>query len=53
MDNREVPEGVDPTEFLRALLHISPEDAEKARQDSPAPGEREDTTDPTGDPDKG
>jgi hypothetical protein len=29
-------EHVDPKEFLRALLHISPEDAEKARQDSPA-----------------
>jgi len=27
---------VDPKEFLRALLRMSSEDAEKARQDSPA-----------------
>lgn len=30
------PGDVDPTEFLRALLHIKPEDAERARQNSPA-----------------
>jgi hypothetical protein len=28
-------ESVDPTEFLRALLRISPEDAAKARKQSP------------------
>lgn len=27
---------VTPEDFLRALLHISPEDAEKAREESPA-----------------
>lgn len=27
---------IDPKAFLRALLHITPEDAEQARQDSPA-----------------
>lgn len=31
---------VDPTEFLRALLKISPEDAEKAREQSPATRKR-------------
>jgi hypothetical protein len=37
--SRRVPENderdVDPQEFLRALLKISPEDAEKARESSP------------------
>jgi hypothetical protein len=33
-------ESVDPTEFLRALLRISPEDAAKAREQSPAPNRR-------------
>ncbi len=32
--------GVHPRDFLRALLHISPEDAEKARDDSPATRKR-------------
>jgi hypothetical protein len=32
------PSGLDPREFLRALLRISPEDAEKVRDRSPAPG---------------
>lgn len=30
------PSDVDPQDFLRALMHISPEDAEKAREQSPA-----------------
>jgi hypothetical protein len=29
-------ERVDPREFLRALLHLKPEDAERARSESPA-----------------
>lgn len=32
----DIPADVSPKEFLRALLRISPEDAEKAREDSPA-----------------
>lgn len=28
--------GTNPRDFLRALLHIDPKDAEQARQDSPA-----------------
>jgi len=40
MASHPVPEDVDPGEFLRALLHISPEDAEKAREDSPATRKR-------------
>jgi hypothetical protein len=35
-DEREV----DPRELLRSILHISPEDAEKVRADSPATRER-------------
>jgi hypothetical protein len=35
----DVPE-VDPQDFLRALLKISPEDAEKAREGSPATRKR-------------
>jgi len=31
----ETPE-VDPREFLHALLHIDPKDAERVRDDSPA-----------------
>lgn len=31
---------VDPEDFLRALLKISPEDAAKAREDSPATRKR-------------
>ncbi len=34
-DGRDA-EDVDPIEFLRALLHIKPEDAEQARANSPA-----------------
>lgn len=37
----EKPE-VKPEDFLRALLHISPEDAEKVRGDATAIMERED-----------
>lgn len=33
---------VDPVEFVRAMLHISPEDAEKAREQSPATRKRGD-----------
>lgn len=33
-------EPVDPKEFLRALLHIDPKDAEQARKDSPASRKR-------------
>jgi len=29
------PADVDPIDFLRALLHIKPEDAERARKNSP------------------
>lgn len=32
---------VDPVAFLRALMKISPEDAEKARDESPAPAGQE------------
>lgn len=35
------PDEVDPTDFLRALLKISPEDARKVRDASPAPSESE------------
>lgn len=35
----EAPE-VHPKDFLRALLHITPKDAEKAREDSPATRKR-------------
>lgn len=31
---------VDPKDFVKALLHISSEDAEKAREDSPATRKR-------------
>ena len=30
------PEGVSPSDFLRAMLRLSPEDAAKARANSPA-----------------
>jgi hypothetical protein len=30
------PDEVDPKDFLRALLNIDPEDAERVRDDSPA-----------------
>jgi hypothetical protein len=33
------PEQVDPKEFLRALLRLSPDDARKAREASPPPPE--------------
>lgn len=36
----ERPADVEPVEFLRALLKISPEDAEKAREQSPATRKR-------------
>lgn len=32
---------IDPEEFLRALLRISPQDAEQARADSPEPDGQE------------
>ncbi|HEX8081338.1 MAG TPA: hypothetical protein VF557_14100 [Jatrophihabitans sp.] len=38
-DNPDAPE-VDPREFVRAMLHISPEDAKKAREQSPAARKR-------------
>lgn len=48
--------GIDPEELLRALLHISPEDAEKAREQSPAtrkrPGKQEGPTVDYGDDDR-
>ena len=34
MAEREAETEVDPTEFLRALLKISPEDAAKAREEA-------------------
>jgi len=39
-DSDDQPD-IDPAEFLRALLRVSPEDAEKARDDSPAPAGQE------------
>ncbi len=33
--------GVDPKDFLRALLRISPEDAASAREDAAKAGERQ------------
>ena len=41
MTNSE-PQDVDPEEFLRALLKISPEDAEKVREDTPGIRKRPD-----------
>jgi hypothetical protein len=35
MKNEESDAEVDPREFLRAVLHISPEDAEKVREETP------------------
>ncbi|HJQ01142.1 MAG TPA: hypothetical protein VJ851_06055 [Jatrophihabitans sp.] len=34
-------DAIDPKEFLRALLRISPEDAKTVRERSPAPGKPE------------
>lgn len=46
----EPSKDVHPGEFLRALLKISPEDAEKARKSSPATRKRPDKQEgPTGD----
>lgn len=36
MTREDESQSVDPEDFLRALLKISPEDAEKAREQSPA-----------------
>lgn len=33
---------VDPVEFLRSILHISPDDAAKVREDTPATRKRAD-----------
>ena len=40
MSERKEKAEVDPRDFVRALLHISPEDAEKAREKSPATRKR-------------
>lgn len=40
MPDQDETEPVDPKEFLRALLHISSDDAEKAREESPATRKR-------------
>jgi len=34
MSDASRPDGIDPEEFLRALLRISPEDAEEVRKDA-------------------
>lgn len=39
-DGAATDDAVDPKDVLRALLHISPEDAEKARENSPATRKR-------------
>jgi hypothetical protein len=48
-DARAGKHEVDPEEFLRALLRISPEDAEKAREQSPATRKRKPPEGPTHD----
>jgi hypothetical protein len=40
--------GVDPQDFLRSLLHISPEDAEKVREDTPGTRKRPEPQDDPG-----
>lgn len=40
LDDEAPKQGVDPEEFLRALLKISPEDAEEVREETPATRKR-------------
>ena len=39
-DQADAGQAIDPKEFLRALLHISPEDAKKVRDATPATRKR-------------